>query len=62
MQEIARNGTEALRWTPDAQVVVAPEACPDCQGSTYVPAGPRDPGLVVKCPTCSGTGLQKEIA
>jgi hypothetical protein len=35
---------------------LAGDACPECQGSTYVPAPMRREAMVVECPACNGTG------
>ena len=35
---------------------LAEDACPECQGSSYVPAAIKGEGIVDKCPECEGTG------
>ena len=42
----------AWSWKHD----LAEDACPECQGSTYVPGPNEDERLVDKCPRCEGTG------
>ena len=32
------------------------DACPECEGSSYVPAPNRRERMVGECPTCKGTG------
>jgi Zn-finger nucleic acid-binding protein len=35
---------------------LAEDACPECQGSTYVPGPMYEERMVDKCPKCRGTG------
>lgn len=35
---------------------LAEDACPECQGSSYVPAPNNGERIVVECPECEGTG------
>ena len=35
---------------------LAEDACPDCQGSTYVPGPMYEERMVDECPKCKGTG------
>ena len=35
---------------------LAENACPECQGSTYVPGPMYDERMVDECPECKGTG------
>ena len=35
---------------------LAEDACPECQGSTYVPALIYGERMVDECPECKGTG------
>ena len=35
---------------------LAEDACPECQGSTYVPGPMYDERMVDECPECKGTG------
>jgi hypothetical protein len=35
---------------------LADGACPECQGSTYVPGPMYDERMVDECPKCGGTG------
>jgi hypothetical protein len=35
---------------------LADDACPECQGSTYVPGPMYDERMVDECPKCGGTG------
>jgi len=35
---------------------VTDEACPECQGSSYVPAPTDGERIVKECPECEGTG------
>jgi DnaJ-class molecular chaperone len=35
---------------------LAEDACPECQGSTYVPSRTSEERMVEECPKCSGTG------
>ena len=35
---------------------LAADACPECQGSTYVPGRPHEEHMVRQCPECNGTG------
>ena len=35
---------------------LAVDACPECQGSCYVPAPIRGTRIVGECPECKGTG------
>ena len=35
---------------------LAENACPECQGSTYVPGPMYEERMVDKCPKCGGTG------
>jgi DnaJ-class molecular chaperone len=35
---------------------LAEDACPECQGSSYVPAPIHKQRIVEKCPECAGTG------
>ena len=32
------------------------DACPECQGSCYVPASIQRDRIVIECPECAGTG------
>ena len=35
---------------------LAEDACPECQGSTYVPGPMYEERMVAECPECKGTG------
>ena len=35
---------------------LADDACPECQGSTYVPGPMYEGRMVDECPQCRGTG------
>lgn len=35
---------------------LAENACPECQGSAYVPGPMHDERMVDACPKCEGTG------
>jgi DnaJ-class molecular chaperone len=35
---------------------LAEDACPECQGSTYVPGPMYEERMVDACPECNGTG------
>ena len=35
---------------------LAEDACPECQGSTYVPSPMYEVRIVDECPKCEGTG------
>jgi DnaJ-class molecular chaperone len=35
---------------------LAEDACPECQGSTYVPGPMYEERMVDECPKCKGTG------
>jgi DnaJ-class molecular chaperone len=35
---------------------LAEDACPECQGSTYVPGPMYEERMVDECPECKGTG------
>jgi len=35
---------------------LAEDACPECQGSTYVPSSMSKERMVDECPECKGTG------
>ena len=35
---------------------LAENACPECQGSAYVPGPMHDGRMVDECPECKGTG------
>jgi DnaJ-class molecular chaperone len=35
---------------------LAEDACPECQGSSYVPAPIHGERIVEECPECEGTG------
>jgi DnaJ-class molecular chaperone len=35
---------------------LAEDACPECQGSTYVPGPMHEERMVDECPECKGTG------
>ena len=35
---------------------LAEDACPECQGSAYVPGPMYDERMVDECPKCGGTG------
>lgn len=35
---------------------LAEDACPECQGSTYVPGPMYEERVVDECPKCEGTG------
>ncbi len=35
---------------------LAEDACPECQGSSYVPARSLGERIVTQCPECEGTG------
>ena len=35
---------------------LAEDACPECQGSTYVPGPMYEGRMVDECPKCGGTG------
>jgi DnaJ-class molecular chaperone len=35
---------------------LAENACPECQGSTYVPGPMYEERMVDECPECKGTG------
>lgn len=35
---------------------LAENACPECQGSAYVPGSTYEKRMVDECPACKGTG------
>ena len=35
------------------------DACPECQGSTYVPGPMYEERMVHECPACKGTGRDR---
>jgi len=37
---------------------LANDACPECQGSSYVPGPMYDGRMVEECPECKGTGKE----
>ena len=45
-----------MRSAWKSQHDLAEDACPECQGSTYVPAASTRERIVDACPECEGTG------
>ena len=45
-----------MRSAWNSQHDLAEDACPECQGSTYVPAASTRERIVDACPECEGTG------
>ena len=45
-----------MRSAWKSQHDLAEDACPECQGSTYVPASSTRERIVDECPECQGTG------
>jgi len=51
----SRKGTTVLSaW--NRRHDLAADACPECQGSAYVPGPMHEERMVDECPKCQGTG------
>ena len=52
-----RNGS-TMKNAWKSRHELAENACPECQGSTYVPGPMYEGRMVDECPECKGTGME----